>query len=97
MPLVQKLLTSRHHAGTFSNIKEHAPVAQLVKATDTVRKEFSIDTVISIRGGSPIDSAKAISHRRQAKSNQHLYLWLSTAIRSLDYAVDLLYHLHSIG
>ena len=146
-PLVQqveKLLGSSHHAGTFSNIKQHAPVAQLDEATNAVQKESSIDTVISIGGGSPIDSAKAISLRTHAKSNKYLYhiaipttlsaaecsmgagytvedgkktiiadpelapkiiiydskfaletpqrLWLSTGIRSLDHAVELLYH-----
>ena len=141
---VEKLLGSKHHAGTFSNITQHAPVAQLDKATDAVQKDSSIDTIISIGGGSPIDSAKAISHRTHAKSNKYLYhiaipttlsaaecsmgagytmadgektiiadpelvpniiiydsqfaqetpqrLWLSTGIRSLDHAVELLYH-----
>ena len=141
---VEKLLNSKHHAGTFSNIKQHAPVAQLDEATDMVQKDPSIDTVISIGGGSPIDSAKAISHRTHERSNKYLYhitipttlsaaectkgagytsedgkkigvagpelvpeviiydskfaletpqrLWLSTGIRSLDHAVELLYH-----
>ena len=141
---VEELLSSKHHAGTFSNIKQHAPVAQLDEATDVVQKDSSIDTIISIGGGSPIDSAKAISHRTHEKSNKYLYhiaipttlsaaectmgagyttkegkkivvgdpklvpnviiydskfaletpqkLWLSTAIRSLDHAVELLYH-----
>ena len=141
---VEKLLSSKHHAGTFSNIKQHAPVAQLDEATDAVQKDPSIDTIISIGGGSPIDSAKAISYRTYEKSNKYLYhiaipttlsaaectmsagytnkdgkktsvggpelvpnviiydstfaletpqkLWLSTGIRSLDHAVELLYH-----
>lgn len=141
---VEKLLGSKHHAGTFSNIKQHAPVAQLDEATNAVQKDSSIDTIISIGGGSPIDSAKAISYRTHEKSNKYLYhitipttlsaaectmgagytaedgkktgvkgpelvpnviiydskfaletpqrLWLSTAIRSLDHAVELLYH-----
>ena len=109
-----------------------------------VQKDSSIDTVISIGGGSPIDSAKAISHRTHKRSNKYLYhiaipttlsaaectkgagftsedgkkigvagpelvpeviiydskfaletpqrLWLSTGIRSLDHAIELLYH-----
>ena len=141
---VEKLLSSKHHAGTFSNIKQHAPVAQLDEATDAVQKDSSIDTIISIGGGSPIDSAKAISHRTHEKSKKYLYhitipttlsaaectmgagytsadgkktavrgpelvpnviiydskfaletpqrLWLSTAIRALDHAIELLYH-----
>ena len=141
---VEKLLSAKHHAGTFSNIKQHAPVAQLDEATLVVQKDPSIDTIISVGGGSPIDSAKAISYRTHEKSNKYLYhiaipttlsaaectmiagytsedgkkiglrdpklvpnvifydskfaletpekLWLSTAIRSLDHAVETLYH-----
>ena len=141
---VEELLTSKHHAGTFSNIKQHAPVAQLDEASDAVGKDSSIDTIISIGGGSPIDSAKAISYRVHEKSEKFLYhitipttlsaaectmiagftngegqktmvvapelvpqvviydsvfgketpqnLWLSTGIRALDHAVELLYH-----
>ena len=141
---VEELLTSKHHAGTFSNIKQHAPVAQLDEASNAVGKDSSIDTIISIGGGSPIDSAKAISYRVHEKSEKFLYhitipttlsaaectmiagftnadgqktmvvapelvpqvviydsvfgketpqkLWLSTGIRALDHAVELLYH-----
>lgn len=146
-PLIQqieRLLGSAHHAGTFSNIKQHAPVAQLDAAANTVAKDPSIDTLTSVGGGSPIDSAKAISYRMHEKSGQFLYhiaipttlsvaectffagytdengtktavgdpalapqviiydakfgaqtpqkLWLSTAIRALDHAVELMYH-----
>lgn len=141
---VEKLLGSTHHAGTFANIKQHAPVAQLDEATDIVAKDSSIDAIISIGGGSPIDSAKAISYRQHEKTGKFLHhiaipttlsvaectslagytnaegtkigvsdpelaphviiydtkfametppkLWLSTGIRSLDHAVELLYH-----
>ena len=141
---VEELLGPKHHAGTFSNIKQHAPVAELDKATKAVQKDSAIDTIVSIGGGSPIDSAKAISYRTHEKSSKFLYhitipttlsaaectmgagytneegkktgigdpglvpnviiydskfaletpqrLWLSTAIRSLDHAVELLYH-----
>lgn len=141
---VEKLLGSKHHAGTFSNIKQHAPVAQLDEATDAVQKDSSIDTIISIGGGSPIDAAKVISYRTHERLNKYLHhitipttlsaaectmgagytgedgkktgvggpelapkviiydskfaletpqrLWLSTGIRSLDHAVELLYH-----
>lgn len=60
---LEELLTAQHHAGTFSNIKEHAPVAQLDEATAQVKQDSSIDTIISVGGGSPIDSAKAIIYR----------------------------------
>ena len=141
---VQEILTPDHHAGTFSNIKEHAPIVQLDQATEAVKKDSQIDTIISVGGGSPIDSAKAISYRVHEKVGKFLYhiaipttlsasectffagytgedgiktgvghpqlapsviiydakfgletpqkLWLSTAIRALDHAVELQYH-----
>ncbi|KAL8798792.1 MAG: hypothetical protein Q9182_006386 [Xanthomendoza sp. 2 TL-2023] len=141
---VESLLGSQHHAGTFSNIKQHAPVAQLDQATDAVLRDPKIDTLISIGGGSPIDSAKAISYRHHDKQGSFLHhitipttlsaaectliagftnesgnkvglahpqlipqviiydstfakatpqpLWLSTGIRSLDHAVELMCH-----
>jgi alcohol dehydrogenase class IV len=140
---VEKLLGPRH-AGTFSKIGEHAPVAQLDEATQLVEKDSSVDTVISIGGGSPIDSAKAISYRLHVKSGKWLFhiaipttlsasectmmagftqadgvktgvraqelvpnvvlydasfalhtperLWLSTGMRAMDHAIELLYH-----
>ncbi|ORY00655.1 hypothetical protein BCR34DRAFT_494412 [Clohesyomyces aquaticus] len=140
---VEELLSSRH-AGTFSKIGEHAPVAQLDEATELVGKDSSIDTVISIGGGSPIDSAKAISYRLHEKNGRWLYhitipttlsagectmmagftesngvktgvrgkelvphvvlydssfavhtpqrLWMSTGMRAMDHAIELLYH-----
>lgn len=69
---VEDLLTSKHHAGTFSDIKQHAPVAQLDQATEKVQADSTIDTIISIGGGSPIDSAKAIIYRVNEKSGHYL-------------------------
>ncbi|KAF2722488.1 Dehydroquinate synthase-like protein [Polychaeton citri CBS 116435] len=62
------------HAGTFSKIGQHAPVKQLDEATNQVLEDESIDTIISIGGGSPIDSAKAISYRlNEKKPDSFLY------------------------
>ncbi|KAH9869008.1 hypothetical protein J1614_008085 [Plenodomus biglobosus] len=69
---VEELLGSRH-AGTFSKIGQHAPVADLDAATELVQKGNGVDTVISIGGGSPIDSAKAISYRLHEKSGTWLF------------------------
>jgi alcohol dehydrogenase class IV len=69
---VEELLGSKH-AGTFSKIGQHAPVADLDAATEIVQKDSTIDTVISIGGGSPIDSAKAISYRLHEKSGKWLF------------------------
>ncbi|KAI9706952.1 MAG: hypothetical protein M1820_004538 [Bogoriella megaspora] len=69
---VEQLLQSKH-AGTFSSIKQHAPVQDLDQATEKVHQDTSIDTVISIGGGSPIDSAKAISYRNKEANGKFLY------------------------
>lgn len=142
---VEELLGSKHHAGTFSKIGQHAPIKELDQATDMVMKDSGIDTLISVGGGSPIDSAKAISYRLNEKrpgsflhhitipttlsaaectlgagyTNENgmktgvahpqlaphciLYdskfaletppwLWMSTAMRAMDHAMELMYH-----
>lgn len=74
-PLVKQVeeLLGEKHAGTFSRIGEHAPIAELDEATELVKKDATIDTIISIGGGSPIDSAKAISYRFHEKTGKFLY------------------------
>jgi alcohol dehydrogenase class IV len=145
-PLIQQIeeLLGSKLAGTFSKIGEHAPVAQLDEATEIVKNDSSVDTVISVGGGSPIDSAKAISYRLHDKSGKWLWhiaipttlsasectmmagyteadgvktgvrgkelvpnvvlydssfalhtpqrLWMSTGMRAMDHALELLYH-----
>ena len=70
---VESLLGSRRHAGTFPGISQHAPVAEIDKAADAVHADSAIDTIISIGGGSPIDSAKAISYRVHEKTGSFLH------------------------
>lgn len=140
---VEELLGARH-AGTFDRIRAHAPIKELDEAVKEVLSMADVDTVISIGGGSPIDSAKVISYRSKERSGRYLYhisipttlgaaettmgaafttdtglktafvqpelapevviydstfalhtpeqLFLSTAIRSVDHAMELMYH-----
>lgn len=141
---VEQLLGDKH-AGTFSKIGQHAPIKELDEATELVLKDDKIDTIISIGGGSPIDSAKAISYRlNEKKEGKFLYhitipttlsaaectlgagytnangiktgvahpelaphviiydstfaletppwLWMSTAFRAMDHALESMYH-----
>ncbi|ENH99351.1 hypothetical protein COCC4DRAFT_85213 [Bipolaris maydis ATCC 48331] len=131
------------HGGTFSKIGQHAPIQDIKEATSLMAKS-GCDVLVSIGGGSPIDSAKAIAyyiHQETGKwipsiavpttlsvaettqnagfttEEKHkiavshpelvpkavvydgdialhtpLNLWTSTGIRSLDHAVELMYH-----
>ncbi|KAF1830647.1 hypothetical protein BDW02DRAFT_533639 [Decorospora gaudefroyi] len=131
------------HGGTFSKIGQHAPIGDIKEATALMSKS-GCDVLISIGGGSPIDSAKAIAYNIHeetgkwipsiavpttlsvAETTQNagftteekhkiavshpelvpkavvydgelavytpLHLWTSTGIRSLDHAVELMYH-----
>ena len=73
-PLVKQVetLLGARHAGTFSTIKAHAPIADVDAANEAVLSSGA-DTVISIGGGSPIDSAKVISHRHHDKTGKYLH------------------------
>ncbi|KAJ3161570.1 hypothetical protein HDU88_007303 [Geranomyces variabilis] len=62
------------HAGTFSHIKQHAPVEQLDEATKLILGDAKIDTIISVGGGSPIDSAKAIIYRVNEQNPNRAWL-----------------------
>ncbi|KAI5366508.1 Putative alcohol dehydrogenase, iron-type/glycerol dehydrogenase GldA [Septoria linicola] len=71
-PLIKQIeeLLGNKHAATFSKIGQHAPIKQLDEATELVLNDPTIDTIISVGGGSPIDSAKAISYRLNEKQQQ---------------------------
>ncbi|EUC31229.1 hypothetical protein COCCADRAFT_101797 [Bipolaris zeicola 26-R-13] len=139
---IEKTLGSAH-GGTFSKIGQHAPIQDIKEATSLMVRS-GCDALVSIGGGSPIDSAKAIAyniHQETGKwipsiavpttlsvaettqnagfttEEKHkiavshpelvpkvviydgdiavytpLNLWTSTGIRSLDHAVELMYH-----
>lgn len=57
---VRKALGSVY-VDTFDQIGEHAPVDAIERASN-LAKDKSIDLLVSVGGGSPIDSAKAIAH-----------------------------------
>jgi alcohol dehydrogenase len=51
--------SGRKLAGVFSEIRQHAPMSGITRAA-TAAREAKADSLISIGGGSPIDSAKII-------------------------------------
>lgn len=64
---VQTALGPKHIA-TLDEIGQHAPVAAIHKAVELVQRE-KIDVLISVGGGSPIDSSKAISYYVHEKTH----------------------------
>ncbi|PGH29497.1 hypothetical protein GX50_07761 [[Emmonsia] crescens] len=148
---IEEILGEAHHAGTYSGVREHAPIADIEAAVAAVRKSGA-DVLLSVGGGSPIDAAKAVAyhlHKENTNGGQGkegakwipsiavpttlsvaettknagftgadgskvavadrelvpkavlydgdlalhtpLRLWLSSAIRALDHALELLY------
>jgi len=67
--------SGRKLAGTFAEIKQHAPMSGIVSATDAAT-EAKADSLISLGGGSPIDSTKIIvkelSHDFQIPTIPHI-------------------------
>lgn len=49
------------HAGTFSSISEHAPIAGILAGASLFLSSHA-DIIVSVGGGSPIDASKAILH-----------------------------------
>ncbi|RSM00687.1 hypothetical protein CEP52_008971 [Fusarium oligoseptatum] len=64
-PAIRKLeeLLGELHAGTYSDIKQHGQAEGVDEATRLVNQDDKIDTVVSVGGGSPIDSAKMVCFR----------------------------------
>src|SRR4051812_1440077 len=48
------------HAGTFADIRQHAPSSGVAQATEAAFA-LDADVLISVGGGSPIDAAKAVA------------------------------------
>lgn len=73
-PLLQEVkdLLGSHHAGTFASVRQHGPISDVKEALALVLQDPSVDTIISLGGGSPIDVAKTISHRIHEARGQYL-------------------------
>ena len=88
-PLIQQLENhlGTHHAGTSSHIKQHVLIAEIDQATDLIARGSSIDTIISVGGGSPIDAAKTISFRMNKKTGSYLvHLAIPTTLSAAECA-----------
>ena len=75
--LIQELeqLLSENHAGTFAGIKQHGQITDVDAAFTHMRQvslRHPVDTIISVGGGSPIDSGKTLSYWAQQASGEFL-------------------------
>ncbi|KAF2827808.1 putative Maleylacetate reductase [Ophiobolus disseminans] len=73
-PLVRQLeaVLGIHHAGTISNIRQHGPLEDVEQAIDLVLSRADVDTIVSLGGGSPIDTAKVMSFKAKEKRGKPL-------------------------
>lgn len=76
-PLIQRLeeLLGKFHAGTYTGIKQHGQAEGVDEATELVAQTEAVDTILSVGGGSPIDSAKTVCfriHERTGKLLTHI-------------------------
>ncbi|KAK3369275.1 putative Maleylacetate reductase [Lasiosphaeria ovina] len=94
-PLIRQLealLGSDLHAGTFAGIKQHGQTAGVDDALVQVSADPSIDTILSVGGGSPIDSAKRRLFDALFTRCTPRTLLLASGVRAIDHAVETVYH-----
>ncbi|KAI4290027.1 MAG: hypothetical protein L6R35_000694 [Caloplaca aegaea] len=85
-PLMHRLETLEgHHAGTVSGIRQHGPIADVERALEIVLSRDNVDTVLSLGGGSSIDTAKVISLRTKEKRGTFLtHLTIPTTLSAAE-------------
>ncbi|KIM97010.1 hypothetical protein OIDMADRAFT_58555 [Oidiodendron maius Zn] len=86
-PLVHQLetLLGKHHAGTISKIRQHGPLADVEQATEVVLGRDDVDTIVSLGGGSPIDTGKVISLRAKERRGTFLtHLTIPTTLSAAE-------------
>ena len=87
---IELLLQSKNlYGGTFSNIGEHSPIANIRAALQEVKSSKS-DTIISVGGGSPIDASKAIIYYAQQELGGEFMkqIAIPTTLSAAEYTVN---------
>lgn len=88
--LIQELeeLLGENHAGTFAGIKQHGHFTDVDAAFTELRAaslQQPVDTIISVGGGSPIDSAKTLSYwTQQASGNFLTHIAIPTTLSAAE-------------
>ncbi|KAF2123415.1 putative Maleylacetate reductase [Dothidotthia symphoricarpi CBS 119687] len=86
-PLVRQLedKLGQFHAGTISGIGQHGPIVDVERAIEMVLSREDVDTILSLGGGSAIDTAKVISLRSKQKRDLFLtHLTIPTTLSAAE-------------
>ncbi|KAK0226014.1 alcohol dehydrogenase IV [Armillaria fumosa] len=73
---------------TFYEIGEHAPIVGIRRGVKAFR-DYECDVIVSVRGGSPIDAAKAILHYSQEETGGPTLLQIAipTTLSAAEYTI----------
>lgn len=89
MKKVEGILREQNrYAATFYNIGEHSPISE-IRAGVGVLKQSGADVIISVGGGSPTDSSKAIIHfsHKQVGGDFVRQIAIPTTLSAAEYTV----------
>lgn len=74
------------HIGTYSSIRQHAPISGITQATATAHT-LAADLLVSVGGGSPIDAAKAVAKALSQQQNTILpHIAIPTTLSSAEFS-----------
>jgi len=74
-----------YYVGTFAAIKEHAPRSGVEQAAAAVR-EYAADLLVSVGGGSPIDTAKAVKLLLGAETIPLKHIAIPTTLGAAEFS-----------
>jgi alcohol dehydrogenase class IV len=82
------LREQNRYAATFYNIGEHSPISEIRAGVD-VLKQSGADIIVSVGGGSPTDSAKAIIYflHEQVGGDFLRQIAIPTTLSAAEYTV----------
>ncbi|KAH7134404.1 hypothetical protein EDB81DRAFT_903347 [Dactylonectria macrodidyma] len=87
-PLIRRLeaLLGDFHAGTYDGIKQHGQEDGVYEATELVMSRLEVvDTILSVGGGSPIDSAKTVVFRiHEQKGKELVHVTIPTTLSAAE-------------
>lgn len=82
---IKKILGSSH-AGTFTDIGQHAPFSGVQKGLEEYEKTGA-DCIISVGGGSPIDATKAMSYYAHEKTQKFItHIAIPTTLSAAEFS-----------